>query len=163
MRVRPFLRLFWVLPFCLGLLGCAGLQFRDYGAISPDQAARTAFETQQVDPDYRYYVSGGHVYPNALIGLHKGYRLDPRTTWRPVAEMTAATMKEIVGNMQDKAMQVRKVQHGFALTDPQGKRIGIWYSLLDARTLLKINTDGTVRIDTPPWDVYDRYERDSYD
>lgn len=162
MRRCPFLRLFWVLPFCLGLLGCSGLQLRDYGVINPDLAARTAIETLQVNPDYRYYVSGGHVYPNALIGLHKSYRLDPRTTWRPV-EMTAATMKEIVTNMQDKAMQVRKVQHGFTLTDPQGKALGIWYSLLDARTFLKINEDGTVRIDTPPWDVYDRYERDSYD
>ena len=162
MCLRPLSRLWWVLPFCLALAACSGLQLRSYGAINADTAATKALETHQVNADYRYYVSGGHLYPNALMGLHKDYRLDPRTLWRAI-EMTPAVMKETVENMQTKAAQVRKSQHGFALTDPAGKTIGLWYSILDARTFLKINDDGTIRIDTPPWDVYDKYERDSYD
>ena len=160
MRSLSRSRLFWIFFLCLGLTACSGALFRNYGTINPDNAATQAFESYQVDPDFRYYVSGSHVYPNALIGVQKDYRLDPQTLWREVVGMTPAKLQEIVEHMRTKADQVRQFQHGFALRDPQGKQIGIWYSPLHARTLLKMNEDGTVRIDTPEWDVYDIFERD---
>jgi len=159
MRLQPRNHFLWIWLLCLGLAACSGSLFRNYGAISPDSAATKAFEAYQVNPDYRYYVSGSHLYPNALIGLHKDQRLDPQNLWREVAGMTPGQMKEIVQNMQTKAAQLRVFQNGFVLTDPQGKPIGVWYSILEARSFLKINEDGTVRIDTPPLDTYEKLER----
>lgn len=160
MQTRSLNRFFWLLMLCVGLVACSGLQFRNYGAITPDSLAAKAFETYQVRSDYRYYASGAHVAPNALMGLHRNYRLNPQTLWREVPGMTPEKMKDLVENMKTRAAQVGQFQHGFALTDPQGKPIGIWYSMLEARTSLNISDDGTVRIDTPPLDTYERYERD---
>jgi hypothetical protein len=38
---------------------------------------------------------------------------------------------------------------GFALFDDKGKQIGVWYSLPDARTSLRMKDDRTVIIFTP--------------
>jgi len=160
MQTRSLNRFFWLLMLCAGLVACSSLQFHNYGAIMPDTAATKVFETYQVRSDYRYYVSGEHVAPHALMGLHGNYRLDPQTLWREVPGMTAEKLKDIVENMKSRAVQVSQFQHGFTLTDPQGKPVGIWYSMLESRTSLSISDDGTVRIDTPPLDTYERYERD---
>lgn len=76
--------------------------------------------------------------------------------------MTAATMKEIVDQMKAKASQHNMFQYGFEMLDNQGWSIGVWYSVLSARTFLRMNEDGTVRIDTPDLDIYERLERDAH-
>ena len=41
------------------------------------------------------------------------------------------------------------------MSDNKGRPIGVWYSVLWARTFLRMNEDGTGRIDTPELDVYE--------
>jgi hypothetical protein len=127
-----------------------------YGQINPSTEATRIFESYQVNPDFRYYISGSDVYPNALIGLHKDYPLDPRTLWKEV-EMTPQKMKSIVEYMKTKAFEYFQYQHGFDILDDKGKPIGIWYSILTARTFVRTNPDGTVRIDTPDLDTYEKH------
>ncbi|MEW6335356.1 MAG: hypothetical protein AB1558_13915, partial [Thermodesulfobacteriota bacterium] len=103
----------------------------------------------------RYYISGSALHPNALIGLDKHYRLDPQTLWREV-EMTPAKMMELVDHMNAKASTQNDYHKGFEMVDNSGRPIGVWYSLPRARTFLRIQEDGTVRIDTPDLDTYDR-------
>jgi hypothetical protein len=152
-----------ILMLCLCTVACAGSLFRNYGRINPNEEVTRALESYQVNSDFHYYVSGAHLHPNALIGLHKDYRLDPAALWREVDEMTPAKMKEIVDNMKIKAFEHRMFQHGFEMSDPKGRPIGIWYSILEARTFLRMSDDGTVRIDTPPLDLYMKRENDSKD
>lgn len=151
---------FCLLALSLTLAACSGMTVRNYGTIQPDDGAARAYETYAVDPDLRYYASGAHECPNALLGLHKDDRLDPRTLWRP-ERMTPARMKELVESMQAKARTLGLFQYGFRITDPQGKSVGIWYSILEARTEIKRNDDGTLWIGTPDLDTYEKYERDS--
>ena len=40
--------------------------------------------------------------------------------------------------------------HGFEIVDQQDRRIGTWFSVLDARTTVKMLKDNQVRVDTPP-------------
>ncbi|MEI7671969.1 MAG: hypothetical protein WCK00_07640 [Deltaproteobacteria bacterium] len=145
-----------ILVLFLGAAACSGSLFRNYGGINPSNEATQAFETYRVNSEFRYYVSGALHYPNALMGLHKDYPLAPSTLWREVSGMTTAKMKEIVENMKTKASEHRLLQYGFEVSDNKGRPIGLWYSVLIARTFLRMNEDGTVRIDTPDLNVYEK-------
>jgi hypothetical protein len=79
------------LALCLALTACTGQIFRNYGRIDPNGKVTDAFERYEVNPDFRYYISGADLSPNALLGLHREYRLDPTTLWREV-EMTPERM-----------------------------------------------------------------------
>src|SRR3989339_1670572 len=102
MNVRRIGRLSLILILCLSAAACSGSLFRNYGRINPNNEVTQAFEGYRVNGEFRYYVSGAHHYPNALMGLHRDQRLDPSTLWREVPGMTAATMKEIVDQKKAK-------------------------------------------------------------
>lgn len=142
---------------CLAAVACAGPLFRNYGRIVPSEEMTAAFESRRVDPGLRYYISGSNLYPNALMGLRRDCRLDPETLWKEV-EMTPILMKEIVWFMQAKASEYRQFQYGFEIYDNKGRPIGVWYSILSARTFIRMQEDGTVRIDTPDLETYEKFE-----
>ena len=129
------------------------------GRIDSSREVTLAFESYSVNPTYRYYISGSDVYPNALIGLSRDYHLDPETLWKEV-QMTPKEMKEIVDHMKARASQLMQFPQGFNLVDDQGRVIGVWYSIITARTFVQMKKDGIVRIDTPDIDTYDKFERD---
>jgi hypothetical protein len=147
-----------LLALCLSTLACNGHLMKNYGRIDPNTEATQAFEKFQVNPEFRYYISGSDYYPNALMGLNRAYPLDPRTLWKEV-QLTPETMKEIVEHMRSKAFEAHQFPHGFVMTDDKGRPVGVWYSILSARTFLRMEENGTVRIDTPPLDTYEQHER----
>jgi hypothetical protein len=138
--------------------GYTSLLFENYGKITPDSNATRAFETDQINPNYNYYISGSDTYPNAIIGLDKAYNLEP-DLWKQV-EMTPKKIHELVTDMKDKvrSLSFSLSLHGFAMFDDKGKQVGIWYSILEARTSLKKKDDHTIIIITPDIDTYLRYE-----
>ena len=134
--------------------GCSGSLFKNYGTITPDWNVKNAFEKYQVNPDYNYYISGSDFYPNAIIGLDKAYTLEP-DLWKQI-EMTPGKLRELVEDMRNKVGYIKWgiVPHGFAMFDDKGKQIGVWYSILEAKTSLKMKDDRTVIIITPKIDTY---------
>jgi len=146
-----------VLLLCLGVLSCSGSLFRNYGQILPGGEVTRDLERGVFHPELRYYTSGSDLYPNALIGLHRDYRLDPETLWKEVS-MTPGKLREIVGFMKAKAFEYGQFPYEFELLDTGGKKIGFWYSLLKARTFLRFEEDGTVMIQTPDLDTYEKLE-----
>ena len=152
METRRCIHICLFLAGCLSVLACAGI-FRNYGRFNPSDDVKRAFSNYQVNEDFRYYISGSDLYPNTLMGLSRSYRLDPRTLWREVP-MTMEKMKEIVQHMNTRDM-IRPLM-GFELLDNNDRPIGVWYSLVEAKTFLRIQEDGTVRIDTPPIEIHDR-------
>jgi hypothetical protein len=155
----------WRIAFCaisalmlLASLGCAGSLFKNYGSIVPDGRVTDAFDKYQVNQNYNYYYSGSEVYPSALIGLDKAYALDS-DLWKKL-DMTPAKLREIVTYMKDKAATVNfnVPLHGFAMLDDKGKKIGVWYSILEAKTSLKMEDSHTVIIVTPDIDTWLRFE-----
>ena len=155
----------WMTTFCimcvlilLPSVGCTGSLFKNYGRIVPDGAVTNTFEKYQVNPNYNYYISGSEVYPNAIIGLDKAYALEP-DLWKKV-EMTQKKLRELVQYMHDKVSTITfgLSLHGFAMFDDKGKQIGVWYSILEAKTSLKMKDDRTVIIITPDINTYLKYE-----
>ena len=90
------------------------------------------------------------------MGLHRDYRLDPRNP----LERGNDDPGEDEGNRQlhadAKADEYRLVLHGFDMLDDKGRPIGVWYSIMTARTLVRMQEDGTVRIDTPDLETYEK-------
>ena len=157
MRSRKSFGFFLLLVLCLGVLSCSGSLFRNYGRILPSEEADRDMEGGVVHPEIRYYTSGSDLYPNALMGLHRDYRLDRETLWKEVA-MTPGKLREIVGFMKAKAREHGQFPHGFDLLDTGGKKIGFWYSILTARTYLRFEENGTVMIQTPELETYEKLE-----
>jgi hypothetical protein len=153
-------RFYLLLAVCLSTVACSGTLFKNYGRIDANKEITRAFESHQVNADLRYYISGSDLYPNALMGLHRDYRLDPRTLWKEVT-MTPTKMKEIVYYMKAKADEYGLYQYGFEMSDDKGRPIGVWYSILTARTFLRMQEDGTVRIDTPEIDTYEKHKTEA--
>jgi hypothetical protein len=137
--------------------GCAGRSLGNYGTIVPDRNVTHAFKNYQVNPDLNYYTSGSDVYPNAIIGIDKRYVLDS-TLWKKV-EFTPQTLKILVNDMNAKVSEINQTLHGFAILDTRGNTIGYWFSILSARTTVRIE-DHSVFIFTPDLDTYDKYERE---
>ncbi|MCE5263801.1 MAG: hypothetical protein LLG97_09745 [Deltaproteobacteria bacterium] len=156
MGLRKVLVLAAALIMGLGIAGCSG--FRNYGQILPDVGVDRDMETATVHPELRYFISGSDVYPNALIGLHRDYRLDAETHWKEIA-MTPAKLREMVYLLQAKAREFHQYPYGFDLLDPTGKKIGFWYSIILARTYLRFEGDGTVMIQTPELETYEKLEQ----
>lgn len=135
--------------------GCAGLFNGNYGKIVPDWNVMHAFENYQVNPGLNYYISGSDVYPHAIIGIDKRYSLNS-TLWKKV-EFTPQTLKALVDDMNAKVSEINQTLHGFTILDTKGNDIGNWYSILSAKTTVKIE-DHSVVIITPDIDTYDKYE-----
>jgi hypothetical protein len=150
MRRGPELSII-LLTLIFFLSGCAGF-LAGYGNIRPDRNATMAFESFQMNPDYIYYYSGSDVYPNALVGLDKKYRIEPEL-WKRMTH-SPLVFKELVSQMHARALQIGQTQHGFSILDDQGRQIGVWYSILRAATSVKMKGDNTVLIYQPPLDTY---------
>ncbi len=142
--------------FLLVLQGCASLHNSDYGRFSPDSKVTQAFELYQVNPGMNYYFSGSDVHPNALLGLDNHYVLES-TLWKPV-DRTPSRMKELVTGMKSRASMIGQGLFGFTLLDPQGKPVGIWYSILSASRVFKMKENNVVVVYTPDLDTYEKYE-----
>ena len=157
MKPRKWFRLFLLLILCMGVLSCSGSLFRNYGRILPSDDTDRDLEGGGVHTEIRYFISGSDLYPNALMGLHRDYRLDRETLWKEVA-MTSGKLREIVGFMKAKAREYGQYPHGFDLLDTGGKKIGFWYSIMRARTFLRFEEDETVMILTPKLETYEELE-----
>jgi hypothetical protein len=105
-----------------------------------------------VNTDLNYYITGSDICPNAIIGVDKEYTL-VSDLWKKT-EFTACTLKELVQFMKDEAFQYHEELFGFDILDDKGNDIGDWYSILSARTSVKMIGDKKVIIYTPPLDIY---------
>jgi hypothetical protein len=157
MKPEKCFGLFLLLILCLGVLSCSGSLFRNYGRILSGDDADRDLEGGVVHTEISYFISGSDLYPNALMGLNRDYRLDRETLWKEVA-MTPGKLREIVGFMKAKAREYGQYPHGFDLLDTGGKKIGFWYSIMKARTFLRFEEDGTVMILTPKLETYEELE-----
>ncbi len=159
MKVDVIIKYFFccvLMATLVGLVSCTGL-FRNYGSIRPSERVTGDFERFNVANQMRYYISGSDLYPNAILGLRGDVQLDSRTLWKEV-KMTRAKMKELVGDMKTRTFGLGLYLYGFELTAPDGRPVGVWYSIPTARTMLRRNEDSTIWIETPDIDTYEKFE-----
>ena len=146
----------WTASLCflafLALAGCAAFR-ASYGTITLDAVTQANFEAFRFDPDINYYFSGSEAYPTAVMGLQKAYMLD-NDLWKPI-KPDPEILGDFVRSMQDKARQYGLIQRGFLIRDPQGKAIGVWYSLIQIKQMtVRMGEENKVNVYTPELFVY---------
>ncbi|MDD5169069.1 MAG: hypothetical protein PHN75_09640 [Syntrophales bacterium] len=146
------LRLAGLVVLALMMIGCASFR-ASYGTIDIDEAIQARFEAYQHDPDMNYYWSGSEAHPTAIMGLKKAYALD-NDLWKPM-DPDPKAFTNFVKSMQEIARQYALQQRGFIIKDPQGKAIGVWYSLIQIKPMtVRMGEDNKVNIYTPELFVY---------
>jgi hypothetical protein len=128
----------------LALFGCATMA-PGYGTFVPDQNVPMNLESFQIDPDMNYYFSGPFMWPDAIIGVKKAYRLDS-TLWRKIV-VTPELVRNFVSTI--KSQQSPITLYSYAILDDKGKQIGVWYSSLVINSYIKMEDERTVDISTP--------------
>jgi len=139
----------------LFLVSCStyGLKTRSqYGTMEPSGKVTESFESYTVNDNLNYYISGSDVVPNAIMGIDKRYIL-VSDLWKK-RDFTGAELGSLVENMRSMALEYGSIMHGFDIVDNRGNDIGDWYSILSARTAVKMDGEYRVIIHTPPLETY---------
>ena len=137
----------WALPktaLCLAMLclaGCGG----SYGRLNRSNDISKAFERHEILPDHAYYATGPEARPTAILAINRSYRLKPGL-WRSV-DMTAELLKRLVDAMTDQ-LGFTPATLGGVITDPEGKRAGVWYSLY-SRTTIRFEPENVIVVSLP--------------
>jgi hypothetical protein len=89
------------------------------------------FESGEVLPDHRYYV-GGPSKPNAVVAIHKEYTLES-DSWKEISVDPAslADLIKRVGFVPGAEEKSRRLPNGAKIISPDGRQIGVWYSVYD--------------------------------
>ena len=122
--------------FVLALItGCAGT----YGSIKRDVEVQQAFESNQVPMDYKYYYYGDSE-PYAIFGIESKYEMNSRA-WREATPDTE-DFKEMVRWIWE---DYGYYKFGANILDPQGKKVGIYYSAI-RETAVKFVNDNQIMV-----------------
>lgn len=109
-----------------------------------------AFENGIVYTDHRYYVGGPVAKPNAIIALQKEFSLNA-DKWKEidVDRETLASMVDRIGFVVGAEEKSRRIPNGARIIAPDGRQIGIWYSVYNY-SIVKMVDENTVTLSLPP-------------
>jgi hypothetical protein len=125
------------------------------GAVRLSREITQQFERFEAQPNYRYWYLNQENSPYGVAGLDREYRLDDNRMWHAV-DPDSATFRKVVGLVQSFPLP-NSYTSGFVITDPQGRRIGVWYSSLSAGITVDLQAK-IVSISTiMPWIFNERY------
>jgi hypothetical protein len=134
----------------IGLLLLSGCSSANYGGLKHSRDVARDFETYHVFEEHRYYYLNQENYPFAAIALQNDYTFHGKNLWRqfdPHSDM----LKKIVDLVKGFPVYYGHT-YGSYIVDPQGKKIGYWYSSLRMVGVTVDTETGTVAIHTEtPW------------
>jgi hypothetical protein len=119
------------------------------GGIRNSSEVTRQFESLEINPGYRYWYLNQENNPYGVVGLEREYRLDDDRMWQPV-DPDSATFRKVVGLVQSFPVP-SSYTSGFALTDPQGRQLGVWYSSLGAGVVVNAQTKVVSLSTQMPW------------
>lgn len=97
------------------------------GGVRHSREVAQAFETYFVEPDYNYYLYNQENYPYAVAGLKKPYFIESYD-WRPL-DPNSDKYRNVIDLVKDFPRGFSQ-PYGSYILNPQGERIGMWYSTL---------------------------------
>jgi len=132
-----------IIPFIFS--GCAGTG--NYGTLQRDRELDQMFLSYQVLPDYKYYTSGGFDKPNAILGIHKDYRLIS-DLWKNIPNVDSAQIKKWISTIDPEDRGIGHSYFAYYILDHEGKKVGFWYSIQNF-TVVKFLEDNKIEVYTP--------------
>jgi hypothetical protein len=125
------------------IAGCAagsGARLDRSGQVLKD------FLSGRVLEGYRYYTTGMHNNPDAILAIAPGYTLKT-DRWRE-REMTPQALRQMVGEMNAMYNATTFGLLGSHVLNGKGERIGLWYSAL-GWTTVEMTGAKEVRVSPP--------------
>jgi hypothetical protein len=116
--------------------GCAGT----YGSLKRDAIVQEAFESNQVPQEYKYFYYGFDTRPYVIFGIEPKYELNSKM-WREVTPDTP-DFKEMTRWIWE---DYGYYKFGADILDPQGKKVGIYYSAI-RETAVKFANDNQIMV-----------------
>lgn len=116
------------LALAVSLLLASGC-LANYGRMERSREIYEIFMSYQVLADYHYYYTGGQNSPRVIMGIHKDYILKTRS-WTPMEQLTSDLLRKRIEAMNNQIGPASK-NYGWAVFNPSGKKIGVWYSRYD--------------------------------
>ena len=127
----PGLNIFLVVVVAGLFVGCA--TSGNYGTLQRSQELNQKFLNSEVLPDYNYYISGGDVRPNAILGIYKDYQLVSKL-WEPV-QISSAQLERFIQAIDPESYRGPVGYYAAYILGPGGKTVGIWYSIQNTTTI----------------------------
>ena len=118
------------------IAGCAGT----YGSLKRDAEVQQAFESNQVPKEYKYYYYGFDTRPYVIFGIEPKYEMNSNM-WREATPDTD-DFKEMVRWIWE---DYGYYKFGADILDPQGKKVGVFYSAI-RETSLKFVNDNQIMV-----------------
>ena len=137
----------------LVVAGCASTG-ANRGSLVRNRDLERSILSYEVLPDHQYYTSGGYDLPNAILAIHKDYEL-VSDLWLSIPYVDTAKMRKWIDTISPDQNYGRKGYFAAYLLDPQGKKVGFWYSIQD-RTVIKFLGENKIQVYTP--DLFQRGE-----
>jgi len=117
---------FWVALSALILSAMISGCFENYGRLKRNPEVTKAFKTNQVEQDYRYYYLGRSNQPYVIVGIDRTYHMKS-IMWREV-DHNSEKFTEMIYWIWDDILYAPYYGKGAEILDPQGKKVGLWYS-----------------------------------
>ena len=108
------------------LSGCAATAGIKSSGVVHSQEATDIWHSYEVLPNYNYYISGAESRPWYIIGIDDKYHLTSKN-WKPV-DLTPEMLNKWINYYRPRVGYDLKVYGSFIL-DPDGERVGLWYSM----------------------------------
>ena len=138
-----FQRLSAVIGLGLLFLLCACASSNS-GKLEASQEVTKIFDNYQILSDHSYYYSGMQNLPDAIVGIHSSYSLKSKT-WQEI-DFSSFLLRKLVERMSYVHMVTPR---GAWILDPDGNRIGVWYSGR-YQTTVRVGEDNHVVVVPPP-------------
>lgn len=130
------------------LSGCSGI-LKSSGVITSHEAT-AIWHSYEVLPNYNYYYAGPDTRPFYIIGIDDRYKLKSKL-WKPV-DPTPEMLKDWFNYYRPRVGGYNPLPYGAFINDPNGQRIGLWYSVVDWRltgtAILGENNEVTILLPT---------------
>ena len=100
--------------------------------IVTSREATEIWHSYEINPNYNYYYSGPNSQPNYIIGIDNKYQFTSKL-WKPV-DLTPDMLKNWFNYYKPRVGYSLDL-YGADITDLDGNRVGLWYSVHDWRRL----------------------------
>ena len=134
-----FLNIILVLMIAV-LSGCGS---PNYGRLQSSHEVTQMFKNNQILSDHQYYFSGFQRIPYAMVGIGNNYKLRS-SRWKPI-DLDPTSLNQLIYRM----VHVYSLEpRGAWILDPDGNRVGIWYSST-YQTTVKMEKDNHLVVLSP--------------
>ena len=128
------------------LAGCVTCQ--ECGSLKQRHDITSLFLNNEIVPGYSYYYNGRTQWPSAIMAIDSSYTVKAEF-WKPV-ELAGQELSEWLQSATNWKGTHRTKSNGAEILNPEGERVGIWYSKYD-NVVTKFQSDKVIQVYPPSY------------